>query len=59
MNLPGNPLLEPFNLNGLPLRNRIVMAPLTRARAENPGHVTSLTFEPFAPFCGHPFQFLG
>jgi N-ethylmaleimide reductase len=31
-------LLEPFDLNGLPLWNRVVMAPLTRARAENPGH---------------------
>ncbi|MFN0068851.1 MAG: alkene reductase [Limisphaerales bacterium] len=26
-------LLSPFNLHGLPLRNRVVMAPLTRARA--------------------------
>jgi 2,4-dienoyl-CoA reductase-like NADH-dependent reductase (Old Yellow Enzyme family) len=26
-------LLSPFDLSGLPLRNRVVMAPLTRARA--------------------------
>src|SRR5512137_887610 len=26
-------LLSPFHLRGLPLRNRVVMAPLTRARA--------------------------
>jgi 2,4-dienoyl-CoA reductase-like NADH-dependent reductase (Old Yellow Enzyme family) len=26
-------LLAPFDLHGLPLRNRVVMAPLTRARA--------------------------
>ena len=26
-------LLSPFDLRGLPLRNRVVMAPLTRARA--------------------------
>ena len=26
-------LLSPFDLKGLPLRNRVVMAPLTRARA--------------------------
>ena len=31
-------LLEPYLLGDLPLRNRIVMAPLTRTRAENPGH---------------------
>ncbi|MCK7589199.1 alkene reductase [Subsaxibacter sp. CAU 1640] len=29
------PLLEPFDLNGLPLQNRIVMAPMTRSRAAN------------------------
>ena len=34
-----NPLLETFMLGDLPLRNRIVMAPLTRTRADNPGHV--------------------
>jgi N-ethylmaleimide reductase len=33
------PLLEPYTLGDLPLRNRVVMAPLTRTRAENPGHV--------------------
>jgi N-ethylmaleimide reductase len=34
-----NPLLTPYQLGDLNLRNRIVMAPLTRTRAENPGHV--------------------
>jgi N-ethylmaleimide reductase len=33
------PLLEPYMLGDLQLRNRVVMAPLTRTRAENPGHV--------------------
>ncbi len=35
-------LLSPFDLRGLSLRNRVVMAPLTRARAgrENPRGVT-------------------
>ncbi|MDB6155940.1 MAG: alkene reductase [Chthoniobacteraceae bacterium] len=31
--IPSPHLLSPFNLRGLPLRNRVVMAPLTRARA--------------------------
>ena len=31
--LPSPHLLSPFDLRGLPLRNRVVMAPLTRARA--------------------------
>jgi N-ethylmaleimide reductase len=33
------PLLEPYMLGDLQLRNRVVMALLTRTRAENPGHV--------------------
>jgi N-ethylmaleimide reductase len=33
------PLLEPVTLGDLQLRNRIVMAPLTRTRAANSGHV--------------------
>lgn len=33
------PLLEPYRLGDLELRNRIVMAPLTRTRAANPGHL--------------------
>ena len=33
------PLLEPYMLGDLQLRNRAEMAPLTRTRAENPGHV--------------------
>ncbi len=35
----GQSLLEPYMLGDLPLRNRVVMAPLTRTRADNPGHV--------------------
>ena len=30
------PLLTPYDLGSLRLRNRIVMAPMTRARADNP-----------------------
>lgn len=30
------PLFQPYNLNGLSLNNRIIMAPLTRSRAANP-----------------------
>jgi N-ethylmaleimide reductase len=33
------PLLEPYILGDLQLRNRVVMAPLTRTRAENQGHL--------------------
>ena len=43
------PLLEPYRLGDLPLRNRIVMAPLTRTRAANAGHVpTDLMREYYA-----------
>jgi N-ethylmaleimide reductase len=35
---PCQPLLEPYLLGDLQLRNRVVMAPLTRTRADNPGH---------------------
>lgn len=35
---------EPYNLNGLQVSNRIVMAPMTRSRADNPAHTaTELT----------------
>src|SRR5580658_1555038 len=36
---PRDVLLEPYLLGDLRLKNRIVMAPLTRTRAENPGKV--------------------
>lgn len=37
-------IFEPYSLNGLPLNNRIVMAPMTRSRSANPGNVaTALT----------------
>jgi N-ethylmaleimide reductase len=40
------PLLDPYMMGDLPLRNRVVMAPLTRTRAANPGHVpTELMLE--------------
>ena len=29
-------LLQPYDLNGLQLKNRVVMAPMTRSRADNP-----------------------
>jgi 2,4-dienoyl-CoA reductase-like NADH-dependent reductase (Old Yellow Enzyme family) len=35
------PLLEPYRLGDLLLRNRIVMAPLTRTRAVNLGHIAT------------------
>ncbi len=35
------PLFTPVQMGKLELRNRIVMAPLTRMRAANPGHVPS------------------
>ena len=44
-----NPLLKPYLLGDLALPNRIVMAPLTRTRAANPGHVpTALMGEYYA-----------
>lgn len=36
---PKNSLLQPYTLDGLTLKNRLVMAPLTRTRAQNPGKV--------------------
>ena len=33
------PLLTPYHSKNLTLRNRVVMAPMTRSRADNPGHV--------------------
>jgi N-ethylmaleimide reductase len=35
-------LLTPFRMGGLMLPNRVVMAPLTRQRATNPGHVPTM-----------------
>ena len=44
-----NTLLSPYQLGDLALKNRIVMAPLTRTRAENAGHVpTELMVEYYA-----------
>jgi len=34
-------LFETYNLNGISLKNRIVMAPMTRARADNETHVAT------------------
>jgi N-ethylmaleimide reductase len=43
------PILTPFRIRELTLPNRIVMAPLTRQRAANPGHVpTKLQAEYYA-----------
>src|SRR6201984_2832523 len=39
LNAIPQPLLQPRRLGDLLLPNRVVMAPLTRARANNPGHV--------------------
>ena len=35
------PLLTDYNLNGLKLPNRVVMAPMTRSRADNPENAPS------------------
>lgn len=38
------PLLQPYDMKGLQLKNRIVMAPMTRSRSDNPlGAATDLT----------------
>jgi N-ethylmaleimide reductase len=43
------PLLTPVRMGKLELRNRIIMAPMTRMRASNPGHVpTELHAEYYA-----------
>jgi len=34
-------IFEPFDLNGLSLSNRIVVAPMTRNRSANPGNVAT------------------
>jgi len=47
------PLLRPVRIGDLDLRNRIVMAPLTRMRAANPAyaptelHVRQQVFDPY------------
>jgi len=42
-------LLQEYNMNGIVLKNRIVMAPMTRSRADNPGNVpTDLMAEYYA-----------
>ncbi|MHC1481003.1 alkene reductase [Frateuria aurantia] len=44
-----SPLFEPFSLAGLSLPHRIVMAPMTRARSQQPGDVpTALNAEYYA-----------
>src|SRR3984957_11866876 len=50
---PAEVLLAPFTLGDLQLKNRIVMAPLTRTRAANPGKVpTELMAEYYAQRAG-------
>jgi N-ethylmaleimide reductase len=41
-------LLSPFNLHSLPLKNRVVMAPMTRARAGSAGIPNALMAEYYA-----------
>jgi N-ethylmaleimide reductase len=43
-----NPLLSPLRIGRLPLPNRILMAPMTRSRADDAGHVGPLTAEYYA-----------
>jgi 2,4-dienoyl-CoA reductase-like NADH-dependent reductase (Old Yellow Enzyme family) len=46
---PTDVLFTPYTLGDLPLKNRIVMAPLTRTRAESPRKVpTDLMVEYYA-----------
>src|SRR5271167_2899569 len=50
---PAEVLLAPFTLGDLQLKNRIVMAPLTRTRAANPATVpTELMAEYYAQRAG-------
>src|SRR5271154_6549226 len=50
---PTEVLLTPYTLGDLQLKNRIVMAPLTRTRAANPGKVpTELMAEYYAQRAG-------
>ncbi|MES2239065.1 MAG: alkene reductase [Bacteroidota bacterium] len=39
--MDNNQIFETYNLNGLQLKNRIVMAPMTRSRADNEGNVAT------------------
>jgi N-ethylmaleimide reductase len=42
--MKAQPLLQPYDMKGLSLQNRIVMAPMTRSRSDNPeGAATELT----------------
>ncbi|RTL34034.1 MAG: alkene reductase, partial [Rhodocyclaceae bacterium] len=44
-----SPLFQPFSLGALTLPNRVVMPPLTRARAGQPGNVpTTMNAEYYA-----------
>ncbi len=35
--MPNSPILQPVTIKGLSLKNRVVMAPLTRSRSDNDG----------------------
>lgn len=39
--MDSNQIFETYNLNGLQLKNRMVMAPMTRSRADNEGNVAT------------------
>lgn len=39
--MDNNQIFETYNLNGLQLKNRIVMAPMTRSRADNEDHAAT------------------
>lgn len=50
----GNTLLSPCKLAGMPLANRLVMAPLTRCRSAQPGNIpTPLNADYYAQRAGH------
>ncbi len=46
--MPQNPLFAPFSLGKFPLKNRIVMAPLTRSRSNDAGVPPSFAAEYYA-----------
>ena len=46
--MPDTPLFQPFTLGDLPLRNRVVMAPLTRSRSSDDGVPPAIAVDYYA-----------
>ncbi|WP_435065255.1 NADH:flavin oxidoreductase [Halobaculum sp. EA56] len=53
-----DPLFESFELNGLPLDNRVGLAPMTRTSATDEGHATERMARYYASFARGGFSFL-